>query len=88
MVSWFNLKYLVYSGPDIAILRSRLPPLLHSIGQEIQNTCGILPSDACVGDADTILETLRSLLGNLLVAYESVRLRFQLEIQFDTTYPR
>ena len=42
--------------------------LSHGICEDIQHRDSVLPSDAGVGDADTIFETTLSFLGDLLVA--------------------
>lgn len=46
----------------------KLAALLDSIGKVVENAHGVLPVDAGIRDADTVLEAGLALSGDLLVA--------------------
>jgi hypothetical protein len=50
-----------------------LSSLLNSIGQFGQDALGVVPTDTCVGDGNSVFETRLSFLGHLLVAFADVR---------------
>jgi len=56
-------------GWDSASLGAEnLAALLHGIGEKVEDGKGILPPNARIRDANTVLETRLALLGDLLVA--------------------
>ena len=61
-----DLKTFGCSDLGAALLAHDLSPLLHGIGQKIQDLDCVLPADAGIGDADSVLERLLALLGDLL----------------------
>jgi hypothetical protein len=56
-----------------AICNGMLSSLLNSIGQFGQDALGVVPTDTCVGDGDSVFKTGLALLGHLLVAFADVR---------------
>lgn len=52
----------------MAVSAEDLAALLHRVGKLVEDSDGVVPVDACIRDADAVLQTLLALLGNLLVA--------------------
>lgn len=53
-----------------AVNTQNVSPLLDGIGQVRQSRLSLIPGNACIGDADAVLQARLALLGNLLVAFK------------------
>lgn len=55
----------------VSVDAENLSALLHSVGELCKHVLGILPANASVSDADTILQAILALLWYFLVAYST-----------------